>query len=109
MIRFRKKTTNTDDYSKRTLELIRFYLIDNVFRNPDYYFPASPEDADITQDALVIIAGLYELLHMTITGEPYDYFWHHGNKVTGTIPFRTMDFYKRIAKWMMSEKENKDD
>lgn len=102
------KTTIPKEHIEATLQLIRNFLIDNVFRNPNYYFPTSTDDVDTTQDALVIIAGLYELLHVTLTGEEYDYFWHYGNRVTGTIPFRTNDFIKRVAKWTL-HKENKDD
>lgn len=73
--------------SNDELSKIRAWLVENVFRNPDimlsdnryievYGDPGEHEDIDMCE----IIASLYEMLHMVVMGEPYNYFFHHANK-----------------------------
>lgn len=72
------------------LNNIRMYLIDHIFMNDNVVF-----SEDITKNKMLeIIASLYELAHITITGEKYDYFWHYYNKVSGGI-FETNFFDER--------------
>ena len=69
------------------LGMIRAWLVENVFRNPDimlsderfietYGDPGEKTEIDMCE----IIASLYEILHQTVTGEPYEYFFHWANK-----------------------------
>ena len=59
------------------LDQIREYLIDNVFRNPDVMFSKERYEKDLPD----IIASLYEVLHRTVTGKPYEYMFHWANKI----------------------------
>lgn len=61
----------------KNLEQIREYLIENVFRNPNIMLSEERDETDLPE----IIASLYEVLHRTVTGEPYDYMFHWANKV----------------------------
>lgn len=72
------------------LNRIRKYLIENIYRNTDIMFNDTirPDNSDI--DLIDIITGLYELLHLEITGESYDYMWHWANKIGADIG--TYDF-----------------
>ena len=63
----------------KNLEQIREYLIENVFRNPNIMLSQERDEVDLPE----IIASLYEVLHRTVTGEPYDYMFHWANKVGG--------------------------
>lgn len=72
------------------LEDVRNYLIDNVIRNDrivldDYarYHKSALNDYYI--DLVDIIASLYNLLHLEVTGEKYDYMFHWANKVGGCV------------------------
>lgn len=71
------------------LNNIRMQLIDNFFMNEDFIFAHEIEYSDVKK-ILSVIAGLYEELHKTTTGEDYDYFWHYFNKVTCDV----FDTYK---------------
>lgn len=66
----------TDD---KDLQVIREYLINNVFKNGNIMFSDDRGDNDV--DLPDIIASLYELLHQEVTGEPYHYFFHFANKI----------------------------
>lgn len=79
MIRLNTTLTALENYlDERKLKQIRDYLIDNVFRNPDVMFS---KDRDEIIDLPEIIASLYEMLHRTVTGEPYEYMFHWANKI----------------------------
>ena len=74
------KTMNEEELKK-----VREFLIDNVFRDP-YIVLASVDIArgDVEGIDLVdLIASLYDMLHLSVTGEHYDYMWHWCNKVGG--------------------------
>ena len=79
-LRERVKTMNDEDLKK-----VREFLIANVFRNPDIVLSC----VDIARgdvegiDFVDLIASLYDMLHLTVTGEHYDYMWHWCNKVGG--------------------------
>lgn len=41
-----------------------------------------PIDFDNVDTTIIdIIASLHNMLYESITGEPYDYMWHHANKI----------------------------
>ena len=61
----------------KNIDDIRAYLVENVFRNPDIMLSKDREKIDLPE----IIASLYEVLHRTVTGEPYEYMFHWANKV----------------------------
>ena len=71
--------------TKEELEIVRVFLVDNVFRNPDIVLSC----VDIARgdvegiDFVDLIASLYDMLHLAVTGEHYDYMWHWANKVGG--------------------------
>ena len=67
------------------LTKVRDFLVENVFRNPDIVLSC----VDIARgdiegiDLVDLIASLYDMLHLSVTGEHYDYMWHWTNKVGG--------------------------
>ena len=63
--------------SEDELSKIRNYIIDNYIRNPDVMFNLN----DDNQDLINAVVGLYDILHITVTGEHYDYMWHWANKI----------------------------
>lgn len=67
---------SVDKIDKYKLCAIRVYLVDNIFRNPDVMF----SDDIINNDIAEIICDLYELVHLYVTGENYDYMFHWANK-----------------------------
>lgn len=96
MIRKEVLTDRTKQLNESELSDIRYYLRRNVFENPDFFYPNDLYDIQPLEDAVKIIACLYELLHIEICEESYDYFWHFSNKITGSIPFETSDFIDMI-------------
>lgn len=69
------------------LNQIRTWLVERIFRDPDimlsdsrfievYSDPGEHEEMDMAE----VIASLYEVLHSEVTGEEYNYFFHHANK-----------------------------
>lgn len=70
--------------NEEDLKKVRVFLVDNVFRNPDIVFSLVEARGDINGIDLVnVIASLYDMLHLSVTGEHYDYMWHWCNKVGG--------------------------
>lgn len=70
--------------NKEELDVLRNWLIDNIFQNPDIMFSDEmTNDISIDKDVNVIevIAWLYELLHREVTHEEYDYMFHWVNKI----------------------------
>lgn len=76
--------------TKEELQKIRSWLVENVFRDQDimlsdcrcidtYGDPGERREVDLCE----IIASLYEILHIEVEGEAYDYFFHYANKATG--------------------------
>ena len=60
--------------SEDELSKIRNYIIENYIRNPDVMFNDNP-------DLINASVGLYDILHITVTGDHYDYMWHWANKI----------------------------
>ena len=78
------------------LNKVREYLIWSVMRNPDVMFNddiRGDSETINTPDMVSIIVGLYELLHIEVTGESYDYMWHWANKIGSWVETKT-DFFK---------------
>lgn len=96
MIRKEVLTDRTKQLNESELNEIRLYLREHVFLNPDFFYPADNYDIPQLQVALKIIACLFELLHIEVCDDTYDYFWHFSNKITGTIPFNTGDLIDMI-------------
>lgn len=69
------------------------WLIKNVFRDPKVMFLYLNPDNDI--DLLGIIASLYNELHLSVTGEYYDYMFHWANKCGADVE---EDLFKDIDK-----------
>lgn len=82
---------------KDKLDLIRHYLIDNVFRQADVMFDETCVEYDLPE----IICGLYEYLHLLVTGESYDYMFHWANKVGAWVE---TDYFDNL----IEEKTNND-
>lgn len=64
---------------KKLLNEITYFLIENVFRNPDVMFDESVRY--YKRDLVDIIASLHNMLYEQITGKRYDYMYHWANKV----------------------------
>lgn len=70
--------------NEEELKKVREFLVENVFRNPDIVFSLVSSRGDVDGIDLVdLIASLYDMLHLSVTGEHYDYMWHWCNKVGG--------------------------
>lgn len=75
------KLKEGEGMTKKKLEKIRNYIVDNIMREPNIMFSDACRgtyDGDI--DLVEIIASLYEELHREVMGEPYDYMFHWANK-----------------------------
>lgn len=62
---------------KEQLNHIRNYIVNNIMRDPDIMFS---DDCRNKVDLPSVIASLYECLHITVNGEPYNYMFHWANK-----------------------------
>lgn len=66
----------------RKEKLITKWLIDNVFRNDDYYTLHDEETLyDLIWNLLEIIASLHNEYYKAIHGQYYDYMFHWVNKM----------------------------
>lgn len=67
------------------LQKVREYIKDNIVMNPDIMFDNTirGDEPGINDqiDLIEVIVSLYELLHMEVTGEEYDYYFHWANKI----------------------------
>lgn len=67
-----------DQYcDEEKLNYIREYIVNNIMRESDIM---NNEDCRNVVDLPEVIASLYELLHLIVTGEPYEYMFHLANK-----------------------------
>ena len=70
--------TYVDQYcDEEKLNYIRKYIVENIMRNSDIMHN---DDARNYVDLPEVIASLYELLHLIVTGESYEYMFHWANK-----------------------------
>lgn len=79
---------------KELLNEITYFLIQNVFRNPDVMFDETVRY--YKRDLVDIIATLHNMLYEQITGKRYDYMFHWANKIgscTEDDVFDTESFY----------------
>lgn len=65
--------------NEKDLDIIRDWLIDNIFRNESIMFDDNIRTDDL--DLIEVIASLYEMLHREVTGKSYEYMFHWANKV----------------------------
>ena len=65
--------------TENELNTIKWWLIENIFRNGSIMFDDNIRRDDI--DLVNVIASLYEMLHREVTHEPYEYMFHWANKV----------------------------
>lgn len=72
--------------TKDELTKVRVFLINKLIRNGDFMlfddkrFIEDPEDPQKYIDIAEVISSLYELLHLEIEKEPYQYMFHWANK-----------------------------
>jgi hypothetical protein len=64
------------EIDENKLDAIRDYLVNKLFRNPEFMFDPMVEDLDIAE----IICDLFEYLHILIKAKPYSYMFHWANK-----------------------------
>jgi hypothetical protein len=83
--------------NEQKLNEIKSYLIEKIFRNPDIMFSDEMMENDIPE----IICGLFEYLHISITGEPYDYMFHWANKCGSWVE---TDFFDKIIEERMKQR-----
>lgn len=84
------------------LTYIREYLVEHVYRNGDIMY----NEEIINSDLLDIVCDLYEYLHVLITGESYDYFFHWANKLGCWQETGYFDYtIRKIMENDMKEKE----
>ena len=62
---------------------VRELIIDNIVQNPNVMFNDNirNDNYDYAPDLVEVIVNLYELLHIEVTGEEYDYMFHWANKI----------------------------
>lgn len=65
--------------TENELNTIKWWLIENIFRNDSIMFDDNIRRDDI--DLVNVIASLYEMLHREVTHEHYEYMFHWANKV----------------------------
>lgn len=93
-----KKLSNED-----VLSLVRNWLIPNIFRNGYIMHDDNIRSALYPKggnpegyiDLAEVISGLYELLHMVIMDERYDYMFHWANKCGSWVE---SDFFLKMLK-----------
>lgn len=78
------------EIDENKLDLIKDYLVTNLFRNPEFMYDEVVEDLEVAE----IICDLFEYLHILIKGEPYEYMFHWANKCGSWV--ETGDFDKVI-------------
>lgn len=71
--------------NKDKLDKITEYLIDNVWRNGDVMFDKECIKEGDVSNLVDIISSLHNLLHEEVTGERYNYAFHHANKVGSDV------------------------
>ena len=76
------------------LDTIRDYLVNNLFRNPEFMYNEVVEDLEIAE----IVCDLYEYLHILIKGKPYNHMFHWANKCGSWV--ETGDFDNIIEQIM---------
>lgn len=72
-----KKYEELKIVDENRLNYIREYIVNNIMRESDIM---NNEDCRNVVDLPEVIASLYELLHLIVTGEPYEYMFHWANK-----------------------------
>lgn len=85
------------EINKEYLAKIRGALIEKVFRNPEIMFNdiiRGDDDDNDYIDLIEIITDLYELLHIQVENEPYDYMFHWANKIGSWV--ETGNFLKSL-------------
>lgn len=80
---------------EQQLDNLRYWLVENVFRNEDYMFLQyhinDEEDNDRVANLVAMVASLYNLLHEEVTGEKYEYFFHWANKCGAWVEDNVFD------------------
>lgn len=83
--------------TKEQLDQVRSWLVDHVIRNEilmfNYEVRGDENEISNNPDLIEVIVALYELLHIEVTGEEYDYMWHWANKVGSWVETNT-DIFK---------------
>lgn len=82
------------EIDENKLDLIKDYLVTQLFRNPEFMYDEIVEELEIAE----IICDLFEYLHILITGKPYSYMFHWANKCGSWV--ETGDFDKIIEEIM---------
>ena len=94
------------------LAFVRNWLIPNIFRNGyimhddnirSAFNAEGNNDEDNCIDLAEVISGLYELLHMVIMEERYDYMFHWANKCGAWVE---SDFFLKMLKDYEGEQNN---
>lgn len=68
--------------NENELNIIKWWLIDNIFRNSTIMFDDNIRRDTIDNiDLIEVIASLYEMLHREVMNKPYEYMFHWANKV----------------------------
>lgn len=70
-------------HEHKDIDFITDWLKWNIFRNEKIMWADLPavEINGREYDLVDVIATLHNMLHEALTGEPYDYMWHHANKI----------------------------
>lgn len=94
--------------NEEIVKMIREWLIENIFRNgmimhDEYIRCAYDPNNKGTIDLIDVIAGMYEVLHMIVMDESYDYMWHWANKCGSWCE---SFFFCEMMKEKEREKEN---
>lgn len=87
----------------KKLELIREWLIENIFRDSDIMFSDAREAGEKEIDLLYVLASLYEELHKEVTGDSYQYMFHWANKAGSDVED---DLFEKIVKGEDPYKDN---
>lgn len=72
--------------TEKQLNELTYWLRENVFKNPDIMYNDWLQEQEIDKDNLDtdlidIIASLHNIIYELVTGNRYDYMFHHCNKI----------------------------
>lgn len=93
--------------SPEKVDKLRAFLIENIFRNPQYMFDDNIRGLEGEGlnylDLISVICDMYEYIHILTFNKPYDYMFHWANKCGSWV--ETGEFDEIIERKMSYEKK----
>jgi len=82
-----KGTPLKEHMTRDKLDVITYWIRENIMRNPNIMLDDAIRGDDIYRDIdlIEVIASLHNMLYKEVTGEYYDYMFHWANKVGSSV------------------------